>query len=511
MYLANCGSADPFQMHLNRLSVLPANFGSLQFLRTLNLSKNVLDIGTLKPITNIRTLVELYLAHNDLEGPLPSEIAQLLNLQILDLEGNNLTSVPDSMSQLGRLRVLLLGENKLKSIPWSAFRSFTSLYDLDLHSNQFCGEIIPTDLDDITLPSVSNFDLHMNSLTHLPSNLQLPALTQFNATQNNLESTGTFFASTPRLVHVYLSQNQLSVLPDGIVNLAHLRTLDIANNVIEYIDPRLGFLEELTTFMWLGNLIRMRAWGSIDTEGIKSALRAKADEASLEGIVDDLATLKVDACRGECAGTLDLTKKLDCSPLTREMIELHCHPTHFPVLSKVVMQMNKLNSAPSEISLVTTLTTLDLSKNNLSARIFTEYICLPNLLHLDISVNKVDSLDLLPTVLSAPALKVLQASFNSLTHLAPLHRHYPNLNTLYVNSNQISSITPTDLEGLEIVQLNNNNINKLPPELGLVQSLRVLGVDGNTFRVPGRRIVEAGSAALLEWLRGRCVTSEYTT
>jgi Leucine-rich repeat (LRR) protein len=130
---------------------------------------------------------------------------------------------------------------------------------------------------------------------------------------------------------------------------------------------------------------------------------------------------------------------------------------------------------------------------------------LENLINLDLSLNKLDSLDLLPTTLSAPSLKMLDVSFNSLTSLIGLHTHYPNLSTLHANSNQLTSLTPSDFEGLEVVQLNNNSINRLPPELALVASIRVLGVDGNTFRVPGRRIVDAGSAALLEWLRGRCV------
>jgi Leucine-rich repeat (LRR) protein len=225
----------------------------------------------------------------------------------------------------------------------------------------------------------------------------------------------------------------------------------------------------------------------------------------LKGIEEDLAMLKLNTCRGECAGTLDLTKTLEENGLTKEMVSQHVHATHFPVVSKAILQQNKLTVVPREISLVTTLTTLDLSRNYLSSKIFEQRVTLDNLINLDLSINKFDSLDLLPTIFSAPSLKILDVSFNSLTSLIPLHTHYPNLSTLHANSNQLESITPNDFEGLEVVQVNNNSINRLPPELALVTSLRVLGVDGNTFRVPGRRIVEAGSAALLEWLRGRCV------
>ena len=495
MYPAN------LKMHSNKL---PLTFETLAFLRTLNLSKNGLTNPTLDIICQITTLVELYVAHNEFEGPITSNIRALKDLQILDLEGNRISALPDTFGKLQRMRILLLGENCLVNLPWKAIESFGDLYSLDVFSNKLSGELIPS-TDEIILSSLSNFDIHSNALTSLPSNLQLPSLTQFNAAQNSLSSTGTFFNNTQRLVHLSLGQNQLSVIPDGVIHLAYLRTLDVSNNVIEHVDPRLGYLDRLTTFMWMGNLIRMRAWGSMDTEGIKSNLRAKADEAILKGMEDDMAALNVNTCRGECGGTLNWTAKMKDSPWTDEIISEHLNPIHFPSLSKVILQQNMLTVAPTNLSLVTTLTTLDLSKNYLTSKIFHHSITLENVIHLDLSVNRIDTLEHLPTYLTAPALKFLDVSFNSLMSLVPLHLHYRNLSTLHANSNQLTSLDPADFEGLEIVQVNNNAINKLPPELGLVESLRIVGVDGNTFRVPGRRIVDAGSGALLEWLRGRCV------
>lgn len=56
---------------------------------------------------------------------------------------------------------------------------------------------------------------------------------------------------------------------------------------------------------------------------------------------------------------------------------------------------------------------------------------------------------------------------------------------------------------LEELDLRDNAISKLPPELGLLP-LDVFLVDGNVFRVPQRRIWEReGTKGLLSWLRGR--------
>ena len=56
---------------------------------------------------------------------------------------------------------------------------------------------------------------------------------------------------------------------------------------------------------------------------------------------------------------------------------------------------------------------------------------------------------------------------------------------------------------LEELDVRDNEIGRLPAELGML-SLDVFLVDGNTFRVPQRRIWEReGTKGLLSWLRGR--------
>ncbi|KAK0205057.1 hypothetical protein DFS33DRAFT_1258549 [Desarmillaria ectypa] len=56
---------------------------------------------------------------------------------------------------------------------------------------------------------------------------------------------------------------------------------------------------------------------------------------------------------------------------------------------------------------------------------------------------------------------------------------------------------------LDELDLRDNEIGKLPPELGLLP-LDVFLVDGNLFRVPARRVWEReGTKGLLSWLRGR--------
>ena len=59
------------------------------------------------------------------------------------------------------------------------------------------------------------------------------------------------------------------------------------------------------------------------------------------------------------------------------------------------------------------------------------------------------------------------------------------------------------LSKLSILDLGNNNIGQVPPELGLLTNLRVLTLDGNAFRVPRPQILVKGTASIMAYLRDR--------
>ena len=57
---------------------------------------------------------------------------------------------------------------------------------------------------------------------------------------------------------------------------------------------------------------------------------------------------------------------------------------------------------------------------------------------------------------------------------------------------------------LEELDLQNNQLSNLPPQVGLMSShLRVLLLEGNCIRVIRRAVLEKGTAAVLEWLTDR--------
>ncbi len=71
---------------------------------------------------------------------------------------------------------------------------------------------------------------------------------------------------------------------------------------------------------------------------------------------------------------------------------------------------------------------------------------------------------------------------------------------------QISSIDVQGLSALKslaVLDLQNNSIGAVPPELGLMTQLRTLQLEGNPFRVPRPQVLVKGTQAVMAYLRDR--------
>ncbi|KIM80462.1 hypothetical protein PILCRDRAFT_822568 [Piloderma croceum F 1598] len=135
----------------------------------------------------------------------------------------------------------------------------------------------------------------------------------------------------------------------------------------------------------------------------------------------------------------------------------------------------------------------------------------PNLQTLDLSDNVLTAAALQADVLASLILAAPPSSKEF-----PLHSTRKGLKHLRLRGNRIADLDglqglATQFKGnrtvpewkLEELDLRDNEIGRLPPELGLLP-LDIFLVDGNVFRVPQRRVWEReGTKGLLSWLRGR--------
>eukprot|EP01127_Copromyxa_protea_P004346 TRINITY_DN14212_c0_g1_i1.p1 TRINITY_DN14212_c0_g1~~TRINITY_DN14212_c0_g1_i1.p1 ORF type:complete len:355 (-),score=73.25 TRINITY_DN14212_c0_g1_i1:53-1024(-) len=111
------------------------------------------------------TLDHLDLSNNTLTS-LPSTFSQLVNLTILNLSVNKLSSFPECILSLTKLKSLDLQHNSLPSLP-NNISSLENLEELNLFANQLTK--LPEELGDLN--KLKKVDLELNHLSSLPTGL----------------------------------------------------------------------------------------------------------------------------------------------------------------------------------------------------------------------------------------------------------------------------------------------------------------------------------------------------
>ncbi|ESQ45501.1 hypothetical protein EUTSA_v10010170mg [Eutrema salsugineum] len=129
-------------------------------------------------------VVRLVLAGVGLRGNFsPETLSRLDQLQVLSLENNSLSgSIPD-LSPLVNLKSLILSRNGFSGTLPPSILSLRRLIVLDLSNNNFTGSI-PSEIN--VLSRLSSLNLEFNRLSDTLPRLNLPYMTSFNVSGNNL-------------------------------------------------------------------------------------------------------------------------------------------------------------------------------------------------------------------------------------------------------------------------------------------------------------------------------------
>ncbi|KAF7013591.1 hypothetical protein CFC21_027660 [Triticum aestivum] len=153
--------------HNNLSGNIPATIGQCKRLAMLNLAVNNFDGSIPRVLLNISSLsLGLDLSNNNLTGPIPQEVGNLITLGLLDVSNNKLSgglpselgrcvtllslqmegnmlsgSIPQSFSALKGIRQIDLSENNLTGQVPQFFGNFSSLNYIDISYNKFEGPI----------------------------------------------------------------------------------------------------------------------------------------------------------------------------------------------------------------------------------------------------------------------------------------------------------------------------------------------------------------------------------
>ncbi|KAL4915183.1 hypothetical protein BDW62DRAFT_203908 [Aspergillus aurantiobrunneus] len=517
------GGLEFLDLHGNMLRCLPIGFRRLQRLHALNLSNNNLNMNDIRVVLDMRALRDLRLGKNNLEGPFLHDIDQLGNLEVLDLHENSITALPETLADLKTLRVLNVGHNQLTSLPFEILCTLP-LKEIIAPKNKLQGALIPASVH--KLDALQNLDVVGNALMKLSENedLTLPGLQTLAISMNRIKSLPDV-SSWQALLTLSAEDNSISELPLGFTELKSIKNVDLTGNDISRLDERIGSMDSLFTFRIANNPLRERKFLNMTAEDLKRDLRSRCEPEphetdDEEGSVATQFTLAPETPAQSPGWQLKPGGVLDRSYTEMQDLEVEKLENINPADVKYLyLQHNDLRSFPvTALSmLAANLTDLDLSHNPLdSSSLFTSSVRLPSLQTLNISSTGLNTMEPLMANLKTPSLTFLDASSNSLSGSLPCIRQaYPKLTTFLVAENQFDSLVFEAVQGLQVLDVGNNNIGSLPPKLGLLRAegnsinwgngsaLRRFEVAGNSFRVPRWQIVAKGTDAILEWLKDR--------
>ena len=258
----------------NNLTSIPAQIGALKKFTDLGLDGNTIT-SLPREIGDASALEEIGLGSNEITGKIPTELAKLRNLQVLELSTNHFNGeIPRELGTLSNLQILGLGDNELTGNIPKELGDLASLETLRLPSNQL-ERTIPPELGN--LKNLEYLDLGNNRLTgNIPKELgDLAALTTLSLRSNRLEGTlPTELSRLRQLRELHLGDNALTgplspdfrlltnlevlglyankfqgEIPAELSELSALRELKLQSNQFEgSIPPELGKLTKLVLF-----------------------------------------------------------------------------------------------------------------------------------------------------------------------------------------------------------------------------------------------------------------------
>ncbi|XP_059634563.1 plant intracellular Ras-group-related LRR protein 6-like [Cornus florida] len=204
------------------------------------------------PSLNLGTICKLDLSNNNLQGIPESLIARLLNVVVLDVHSNQLKSLPNSMGCLSKLKTLNVSGNLLESLP-KTIENCRSLEELNANFNKLTR--LP-DTIGFELVNLKKLSVNSNKLVFLPhSTSHLTTLRVLDARLNCLRSLPEDLENLINLEVLNVSQNfqYLATLPYSLGLLISLVELDVSYNKITALPDSVGCLKKLQKLSVEGN------------------------------------------------------------------------------------------------------------------------------------------------------------------------------------------------------------------------------------------------------------------
>lgn len=307
-----------------------------------------------------------------------------------------------------------------------------------------------------------------------------------------------------------MDYNQIDELPKSIGQLSELTVLGIKYNCLSELPVTICNCEKLTELNIEGNHITQLPENLLCH--LKDSLSVVLSHNDFNSFpigdktqYKNVKHFRLDYNRLELFEAVQLSENTQLTTLNlcnNNIITLDF--TGIETLKHLVeldLSYNQIGQLPDSIGELVSLEVLDLTSNRLEG--------LPNrigelvrLVQLELESNQITSIPL--NIGQLCQLQTLNLDVNKLSRLPSTIGNLNNLKKLRVKENLLQRLPPEigKLENLTHLYLSNNKpLDLLPIELGMLSSLRFLGIDGCSLRQMPVDITKNGSASVIKYLR----------
>jgi Leucine-rich repeat (LRR) protein len=261
-----------------------------------------------------------------------------------------------------------------------------------------------------------------------------------------------------------VSRNRLERLPQALVELEALQLLDASHNrLVDFAGPSLRGLASLVKVDLSNNQLQLLG---AEIGCLSSLAELDISNNALRELPEELCAVPLRTLR---AGVNQL------AALPHSLGRLAC-------LEELECGQNQLTTLPESIGFCVALARIDARQNRLSSVPASITGCVA-LRELYLGINEL-------TAAKVPPL----GSGGALTALTILDLSDNDLR---------SAVAAVGLKALERLDLRNNELSTLEPELGLLPALKWVGLDGNPLRALRRELCAGPASELLKFLRTR--------
>ncbi len=200
-----------------------------------NYITNIAD-GALRPFTD---LTQLWLQNNKLEVIRKDMFIGLQNLEILSLAANGVSQIGrDTFIYFKKLKILSLSRNKIKELP-QALEELTKLQSLYISMNKIDAKDFKMN---ISLFALTLFNISYNQIHSLQNDAfsKCPNIRTLDMANNNIEFIDIFsFRGLDKLRNLNLRWNQLTDIHGSFINIQSLQKLNLYANRIRFIEENM--------------------------------------------------------------------------------------------------------------------------------------------------------------------------------------------------------------------------------------------------------------------------------